>query len=104
MLRLFEDAVNSVDEVAQQEPEHVDTIEIVCEFTMNRFHFLSTNSPTFHGLWFQPSEKYSSDWIIIPTIGENNKNVSNHQSDLMVYHHFPSFSPCFHRTSWYPLR
>jgi hypothetical protein len=39
MLRLFEDAVNSVDEVAQQEPEHVDTIEIVCEFTMNRFHF-----------------------------------------------------------------
>ena len=39
MSRLFEDAVNSVDEVAQQEPEHVDTIEIVCEFTMNRFHF-----------------------------------------------------------------
>ena len=31
MSRLFEDAVNSVDEVAQQEPEHVDTIEIVCE-------------------------------------------------------------------------
>ena len=55
MSRLFEDAVNSVDEVAQQEPEHVDTIEIVCEFTMNRYHFCwSTNSPTFHGWWFQP--------------------------------------------------
>ena len=27
---------------------------------------------------FNPSEKYESDWIIIPTIGEN-KNVPNHQ-------------------------
>ena len=26
----------------------------------------------------------SSDWIIIPTIGENKKNVPNHQSELMV--------------------
>ena len=28
---------------------------------------------------FNPSEKYESDWIIIPTIGENKIHVPNHQ-------------------------
>ena len=29
-----------------------------------------------------PPEKCESDWIIIPTIGENKKNVPNHQPDI----------------------
>jgi len=28
---------------------------------------------------YLPSEKYESDWIIIPTIGENKIHVPNHQ-------------------------
>jgi hypothetical protein len=28
-----------------------------------------------------PSDKYESDWIIIPTIGENKIHVPNHQPD-----------------------
>ena len=32
---------------------------------------------------FNPSEKYESDWIIIPAIGENNPNVPNHQPGMI---------------------
>jgi hypothetical protein len=37
---------------------------------------------------FNHLEKYSSDWIIIPTIGKNKKNDPNHQPvyDVTVNH------------------
>jgi hypothetical protein len=30
----------------------------------------------------------SSDWIIIPTIGENHLNVPNHQPEIVVFYGF----------------
>ena len=39
---------------------------------------------------FNPSEKFESDGIIIPTIGENNNHVPNHQP-VMVFAPFRPF-------------
>ena len=38
------------------------------------------------GRWFQPSEKYESDWIIIPTIGENKKCSKPPNSHVALLH------------------
>ena len=47
------------------------------------FHYAAQHSHVFTSWWFQPLCKiWKSDWIIIPTIGENKiNNVWNHQPD-----------------------
>jgi hypothetical protein len=46
----------------------------VCDF------LVSSYSPEIANWWFQPLWKiWESDWIIIPTGGENNSHVPNHQ-------------------------
>ena len=53
---------------------------------------------------FNPPEKYWSDWIIIPTIGENKIHVPNHQPVYwFIFQIAIGYSNSIHKISWSEL-